>query len=104
MAKAEKAKDGRALGFALGRFLVYGLTQDVRIEAQPVPALLLTRMRPILALMRKIDGHVHLALQRALASDNAGLASQLKTIATLAKPLNAGLDAAGLRDCGSNQS
>jgi len=29
---------------------------------------------------------------------------ELKAIATLAKPLNAQLDTAGLRDCGSNQT
>ena len=104
MAKAEKAKDGMALGVALGKFLVYGLAQDLQVESQPVPAAMRARMAPILTLMKKIDTHVRAALRRALAKDGAGLSAELTAISTLAKPLNAKLDAAGLRDCGSNQS
>ena len=72
MTKAEKAKDGLALGVALGKFLVYGLAQDLQVEAVPVPAALRTQMAPILALMKKIDTHVRAALQRAVAKDGAG--------------------------------
>jgi hypothetical protein len=104
MQKAEKAKDNTALGIALGKFLVYGLAQDVQVEAQPVPAALRARMAPILTLMRTIDSHVRAAIRDAEAGNGAGLSAELTKITTLAKPLNAKLDAAGLRDCGSNQS
>jgi hypothetical protein len=104
MTKAENAKDGLALGVALGKFLVYGLAQDLQVEAVTVPVALRARMAPILALMKRIDTHVRSALRRAVAKDGPGLSAQLNAISTLAKPLNAKLDAAGLRDCGSNQS
>jgi hypothetical protein len=104
MTKAEKANDSTTLGVALGKFLLLGLAQDVQVESQPVPAALRLRMTPILTLMKKIDAHVRAALRAAVSGDGPGMSAQLKAISTAAKPLNSKLDAAGLRDCGSNQS
>ena len=104
MTKAEKAKDSTALGVALGKFLVLGLAQDVQVEAQPVPTALRPQMTPILTLLKKIDGHIRAALRAAVAGNATGMSAQLTTVTTLAKPLNVKLDAAGLRDCGSNQT
>lgn len=102
--RAQAAKSYTAVGVALGQLLVLSFGQDRRVEAVPVPATLATRMTPILARMKKIDGHARRALTLARAGDSNGMFSEVLSIATLAKPLNAQLDAAGLRDCGSNQS
>ena len=104
MKQAAAKKDYRAYGVALGELLILDLTQDRRIEAVAVPPALKTQMTPILARLKKIDGHARLALQRAQQGDAAAMGAELTTIATLAKPLNAQLDRAGLRDCGSNQT
>ena len=104
MDQAAAKKDYHGYGVALGQLLILDLTQDRRVEAVAVPSALATQMAPILARMRRIDGHARLALQRAQQGDGAGLGTELTTIGTLAKPLNAALDKAGLRDCGSKQS
>jgi hypothetical protein len=104
MKQAETKKDYRAYGVALGELLILNLSQDRRIEAVPVPRPLKAQMRPILARLKKIDAHTNLALLRARQGNSKGLAAELNAIAKLAKPLNAQLDKAGLRDCGSNQS
>jgi len=103
MNTATKTKDGRAYGLALGQALALALQQDRRVEAVPVPAALKPQVTPILTLMRKIDTEVRLALDRAIAGDTNGMVTRLKAVSRQTKPLNAMLDAAGLRDCGSNQ-
>ncbi len=104
MRQAAAAKDYRSYGIALGELLILNLTQDRRVEAVAVPPALEPQMTPILARLRKIDTHARLALQSAQKGDAAALGAELTTIDKLAKPLNAALDKAGLRDCGSNQS
>ena len=104
MTKAENAKDYVAWGVALGKLLVLNLAQDSRIEAVPVPTALKTKLAPILARLKKIDAHTRTALADARAGKSQALLSELLTIGELAKPLNKQLDAAGLRDCGSNQA
>ena len=104
MKQAIAKKDYRAYGVALGELLILNLSQDRKIEAVPVPLLLKRQMTPIIVRLKKIDAHTQLALLRARQSDTTGLTTELNAIATLAKPLNAQLDKAGLRDCGSNQS
>ena len=104
MKAALARKDYRAYGVALGELLILNLSQDRKIEAVPVPLPLKLQLTPIIARLKKIDAHTQLALLRARQSDSTGLATELTTIGTLAKPLNAELDKAGLRDCGSNQT
>jgi hypothetical protein len=104
MKAAQAANDPVAYGVALGRLLVLSLVQDTRIEAVPVPPALKTRMTPILARMKKIDTHARGALAAARAGNSKAMVTELLAIGELAKPLNQQLDAAGLRDCGSNQS
>lgn len=102
--KAEKAKNGPAAAHALGAFLGLGLKQDLTIEAVPVPAALKATMKPILATFEKIDGHVKAAVVAGIKGNEKAFAANMNAIQTLSKPLNAKLDAAGLKDCGSNQS
>jgi hypothetical protein len=104
MKQAIARKDYQAYGVALGELLILNLSQDRKIEAVPVPLPLKPQLAPIIARLKKIDAHTQLALLRARQSDSTGLATELTTIGTLAKPLNAELDKAGLRDCGSNQT
>jgi hypothetical protein len=104
MKDALAKKDYQAYGVVLGELLILNLSQDRKIEAVPVPPPLKPQLAPIIARLKKIDAHTQLALLRARQSDSTGLATELTTIGTLAKPLNAQLDKAGLRDCGSNQS
>jgi hypothetical protein len=104
MNQAAAKKDYHAYGVALGELLILDLTQDRRVETVAVPSALKTQMTPILARMKKIDGHARQALLDAQKGNGTGLGAELTTIGTLAKPLNAQLDKAGLRDCGSNQT
>ena len=104
MKQAQAVNDPVAYGVALGRLLVMSITQDTRIEAVPVPPALRTRMTPILARMKSIDAHARAAIAAARAGNSKAMVTELLAIGTLAKPLNNQLDAAGLRDCGSNQS
>jgi hypothetical protein len=104
MQKAAKAKDGKAYGYALGHYLALALAEDRQIESTPVPAAMRRQMTPILRLFRTADGHIRTALRKAATGDTRGMLAKLAEIAKLAGPLNARLDRAGLRDCGSNQS
>lgn len=102
--KAEKAKNAAAAARALGAFLALGLKQDLAIEAVPVPAELKTTMTPILARFKKIDGRIKAAVVAGIKGNEKSFTANMSAIQTLSKPLNAQLDAAGLKDCGSNQS
>ena len=103
MKQAAAKKDYHAYGVALGELLILNLSQDRRIEAVVVPPALRVQMRPIIARLKKIDTHTQMALLDARQGNSTGLGAELNAIGTLAKPLNAELDKAGLRDCGSNQ-
>jgi hypothetical protein len=102
--KAERTKNVAAAARALGAFLALGLKQDLAVEAVPVPAELKATMAPILTTFKKIDGHIKAAVVAGIKGNEKTFTTQLKAVATLSTPLNAKLDAAGLKDCGSNQS
>lgn len=104
LASAQKARDGRAFGAALGKLLVVQLAEDAQVEKVAVPAELRARMSPILARMRSLDDHGRRVLAAAKAGDGATMGAELKHIDRLSKPLNTWLDSAGLRECGSKQS
>jgi hypothetical protein len=101
--KAETDKDGYAYGVALGKLIALGLHQDAQLEAVPVPPALAVRMRPILGRFRRLDVHLKRALLDAVRGDGQGMVAEIRTVNTIGSPLNRMLDAAGLRDCGSNQ-
>jgi hypothetical protein len=103
MKQSEKANNQRAYGLALGKLLVLGLVQDARIEKEPIPAALRAQMTPIVTRFKKIDLHVRAALAAAQANDPKAMSTQLHAASTIGAGFNAKLDAAGLRDCGSNQ-
>ena len=104
MTAAQKANNPQAYGQALGKLLVYTLQEDANIESTPVPAAMRTQMTPIITTLKKADTHIRAAIQAAINNNAQGLTTQLKAAGTVAKGLNAKLDAAGLRDCGSRQT
>ena len=104
MTAAQKANNGQAYGIALGKLLVYTLQEDAQIETAPVPAAMRTQMTPIITTLKKADAHIKAGIRDAANNDAQGLATQLKAAGTVAAGLNAKLDAAGLRDCGSRQT
>jgi hypothetical protein len=104
MTAAQKANDLQAYGRALGKLLLYTLQEDSKIETTPVPAAMHAQMTPIIATLKKADAHIRTAIRDAVNNDPRGLAAQLKAAGDVASGLNAKLDAAGLRDCGSRQT
>jgi hypothetical protein len=101
---AQKAQDGQAYGLALGQVIVLQLTEDAQIERVAVPPALAGQMTRILTRLKAIDGHLRLTLAAARAGSTNTLVAELRTVNTLAKPLNGWLDTAGLRECGTKQS
>ncbi|MFL5955507.1 MAG: hypothetical protein ACJ76I_15515 [Gaiellaceae bacterium] len=104
MTAAKKANDGHAYGAAFGKLLVLTLAEDSKLESIPVPLSLRATMTPIFAALKKADMHIRVAIFDAGTGDTKGMAAQLTAAASVAKGLNAKLDAAGLRDCGSHQT
>jgi hypothetical protein len=104
LTKAQKENDARGLGVAIGQLLALGLAEDAKIESMPVPAAMRTQMAPILSRLKAIDAHARLAISKAAAGDSNGMGAELTKIGQLSAGLDKRTDAAGLRDCGSNQS
>jgi hypothetical protein len=65
---------------------------------------MLAPITPMLSVLKAIDVPARLAISKAAAGDGNGLGAELRKIAQLSTGLNKRTDAAGLRDCGSNQS
>lgn len=103
MAQAQKAKDAQSYGVALGQLMVTGLAEDMQIERVAIPAALQAQVGPLMARLKVVDGHVRAALLAARAGDAQTMAAELKAVGATTTTLNAKFDAAGLRDCGSNQ-
>jgi hypothetical protein len=106
IAKAEKAKDWETYGYFYAHNLVLILAQDVLIEAVSAPAQMRREMLPILRMLAAGDCHIRLALRAAQKGDSKRFMAEANTLSKTVpeKKLNRLLDAAGLGDCGSNQS
>ena len=104
MTAAEKANSPQAYGQALGKLLLYTLQEDAKIESTAVPSAMRGQMTPIITTLKKADAHIRTGIRDAANNDAKGLAAQLKAASSVANGLNAKLDAAGLRDCGSRQT
>jgi hypothetical protein len=103
MNQAQQAQDAHALGIALGKVIGITLIQDARIEATPIPAQLRSKMVPTVGLLKKADVVMRKIVQDAAAGRGQAMLAGLTTVQRMTGPINAHLDAAGLRDCGSNQ-
>jgi hypothetical protein len=103
MKRAQQAKDWHAYGFAFGQLLSVGLREDLTIEATPIPTRLRPQMLPAIRLLTKADALIRQAVRMFAAGNLAGGVAELKKLAPYSAPVNRYLDAAGLRDCGSNQ-
>jgi hypothetical protein len=104
MLAAQRAGNAQRAAYDVGVLIGGSLAEGTRIEAIPVPADAHTVMAKPLRLLRSVDGHAKNLLRAAAAGDRATMASELTTMQRVATPLNHAFDAAGLRDCGSNQS
>lgn len=102
--KAAKARDLKAVAYALGRGLALNLAQDAYIERVPVPVAMRAQMVPTLRLVRTLDRHARLALRNATKGDGRGFMAEVNEVDRIVPTLNKRLDRAGLRDCGSNQA
>jgi hypothetical protein len=104
MKRAQQAKDWHAYGFALGQLLRAGLREDETIEATPIPTRLRPQMVPAIRLLEHADAMIRQAVRLFEAGNLSGGVAELKKLDSYTGPVNRYLDAAGLRDCGSNQS
>jgi hypothetical protein len=104
MTRAQQANDSRTIVFDFGELLGVGLREDATIEAAPVPSQLRTEMAPAQRLLKAADAIVRRALHDLAAGDGTGALAELKKLSPMEPPINRYLDAAGLRDCGSNQT
>jgi hypothetical protein len=104
LGRARTAGDAFAYGVALGKYFKLGLHQDAVIETTPAPAALRTATAPAVRLLRQADRHVHAAFTAASQGNGTLLQSEVLKLQALAPGIDQALDAAGLRDCGSNQN
>jgi hypothetical protein len=104
MSAAQRAGNAQRAAYDVGVLIGASLAEGMRIEAMPVPADARAVMVKPLGLLRSVDAHGRRLLQAAVAGDKKAAASELTAIQRVAAPLNQALGAAGLRDCGSNQS
>jgi hypothetical protein len=101
---AKRAGDNRRLAFTVGLSFGLALREDKEIESVPVPSELQRLMAPRLRALKTADATIRRFLAAVRVGDQAGAVAALRKIETLARPLNAMFDSAGLRDCGSNQT
>jgi hypothetical protein len=102
--RAERAGNSQAYALLLGEYLGLALRQDAVIESTPVPTRLRRLMAPPIARLKRVDNELRAVLTDIASGYQAALAIDLHRVVVLSRPLNHELDAAGLRDCGSNQS
>ena len=100
----KQTTDTKTYDAALQRFFVVWLAEDAQLETIPVPSAMRVRMMPILTLLKKIDVHLRAAAATARANAETESRDEWKTIVKFVASINRQLDAAGLRDCGSNQA
>ena len=103
MIRAQQAHDARTAAVDLGELIGLGLREDAIIERTPVPAPLKADMAPAIRLLEAADVVVRKALADFTSGNSAGGVAMLKRAGQVSAPVNHYLDAAGLRDCGSNQ-
>jgi hypothetical protein len=99
------SKNGRQKVFYadLGRYFTLLLEENRRLESTPVPEAVRVPMGAAQTLLRRADSHVRTALAAVKHRDAAALSAASAKLGPLSGLINAHLDAAGLRDCGSNQ-
>jgi hypothetical protein len=102
MTKTQETHDLAAFTSAVRGLLTLGLQQDVKMEAVAVPRAMQARMKPILSVLEKSDVHVRAALKDIQNGNTNAMLSELLSIGS--DSLDRQLDAAGLKDCGSNQT
>jgi len=103
MAAARRAGDSRRYAYDVGALLALTLKETVRVQKAPVPPDARERMAAPLRLLHTVELQLRRTITAAVNADAQGFAAELKRLTRVAAPLNKSFDAAGLRDCGSNQ-
>jgi hypothetical protein len=104
MAAAKRARDSRRYAYDTGVMLALSLKETVRVEKAPVPSDARQRMAAPLRLLHTVELQLRRTITAAVNADAQAFATESTKLARVAAPLNKIFDAAGLRDCGSNQS
>jgi hypothetical protein len=103
MLKAKRAGDQHRYGYDLGVMLALTLKEGLRVEQTPVPADARAKMATPLRQLHAVDLALRRTIAAAVQADAQAFTLEAKKLATVGAPLNRSFDAAGLRDCGSNQ-
>ena len=101
--KAQSAEDPLAYYAGFGRFFSLVLTEDSSIEIAVPPAPLKAVMARSVGALKSADPVLRAGVHAAGVYDAKGVASTVKKMNAVGGSINRSLDAAGLRDCGSNQ-
>ena len=104
LAAARAAGNVRAYAVDLGIYLGLGLREDAAIERTPIPPALRQDMTSVTSLLKRVDTRVRAGLVSMQGGNPAMLQTALAEASSLTSTINLGLDRAGLRDCGTNQS
>jgi hypothetical protein len=104
MARAKAAGNGQVYLHDFGVLVGMSLVEGRRVERAPLPQTGAAVFVKPLRLLHAVDGHLQQMIGSIVAGDGAGLLRESAALSKIAAPLNPLLDAAGLRDCGSNQT
>lgn len=103
MTSAKRAGDTHRYAYDFGVALTLTLRQGLQVEKTPVPVDAKAQMAAPLRLLHSVDLRLESTLAAAVKGDAQAFATESAKLAKVSAPLNRSFDAAGLRDCGSNQ-
>ncbi len=101
---AAQAGQNRGVYFAsYGKFFALILAENASIESAVAPPAMKSVMAQPVALLKAIDPTLRSGLNAARLKASTGLVDAVTRANAASVAINRALDAAGLRDCGSNQ-
>jgi hypothetical protein len=104
MAHARSSGDSQRYAYDIGVLAGVSLVEGARMERTPLPRTGAAPFATPLHLLHTVDARLRLLVTHALAANMAAVVADMNVLGKVAAPLNRSFDAAGLRDCGSNQS
>jgi hypothetical protein len=101
---AAQSEQNRGVYFSsYGRFFSLIIAENASIESTVTPPAMKTLMAQPVALLKAIDPALRSGLSAAQQKASTGLVDAVTKANAASAAINRALDAAGLRDCGSNQ-
>jgi hypothetical protein len=104
MARAKAAGNSQRYVHDFGVLVGMSLAEGTRVERAPLPLTGAASFVKPLRVLRAVDTQLRQMVASMAAGDGAALLTESAVLSKIAAPLNRLLDAAGLRDCGSNQT